>query len=230
MSNLLEPRVREQLAPALELEIAAIARAVPAFAPIAAGIRREDHAACLERSPELAEDARQLGGGNVKERCVREDAVKASLGELQREKVLVEHFAPGVGARHLAERSAAVEPHDLMADRAEIGEVSARTATEVEEGEWRGALEALEERGVVLGDVVVPCAFPEGAGGGLVVGQRAGGDDGEARVHEEANPNIDDPGRVRGRGRCRRVTTPRIGVESCSRIIPILAKTLIPFP
>src|SRR5262249_23507993 len=105
----------------------------------------------------------------------------------------MEHLAPGQTPRHLDHASSPVEPHDVVAEGAEVRHVAAGAASEVEDAEGGSALDRAEECGVVLRYVVITSTFPERVGVRLVVGERARrdrGDLGRERSHADAGPTI----------------------------------------
>src|SRR5207302_340246 len=90
---------------------------VPALVPAAARIRREQHTTRTQRVMELGEHARELLARHVKKGRIREHAVKTLGGQIEREKILVQHLAAGSGARHRDELRRPVGAEPLRHDR-----------------------------------------------------------------------------------------------------------------
>lgn len=115
----------------------------------------------------------------MKKRGVREDAVEATIAEIERAKALMQHLADTVHTRHRDERGAAIEPGRLVPQAAKEREISPRSAPEIEDPQgaapWtiRWLTERSEERRVVLAHVVEAGAFPERDGLGFVVSEGA---------------------------------------------------------
>ena len=63
--------------------------------------------------------------------------------------------------RHLDKFSASVQPCDLVAKGAEVLDVSARAAAEIQQAQRTILRKVPQERGPVLRDVVVLRSFPE---------------------------------------------------------------------
>src|SRR5713101_6925583 len=90
-----EARRGHDRSPRLGVEVCPVAPALPALFIPPVRVRAEKDASGAERGPELPEDARQLLGRDVEQRCVREHAMEARRGEVEGEEVLVQHLAAG---------------------------------------------------------------------------------------------------------------------------------------
>src|ERR1700689_1895644 len=110
--------------PALGAPVRAVAFTAPAFFVVAAGVRGEEDAARFERAADLAEHPVQLAAGHRQERRVRETPLEPGGRQGQREKLLLQHLAPGDLASHRAEGGTALEPHRLVAQRAKPDEIA----------------------------------------------------------------------------------------------------------
>src|SRR5579859_4538286 len=100
----------------------------------------------------------------------------------------MEDLATREPSRHLDEAPRAVEAYDVVSEGAEVRQVSAGTAPQVEDPKRARAFDRAEERAVVLRDVVVAGAFPEGLGARVVVRQGASGDRLELREAARNRP------------------------------------------
>src|SRR5690606_9733712 len=127
-----EAGCRESCAPAFQVVVAAVARAVPAFLILTTRVGAEQHAAGLECRVQLAKHARQVLLRHVEQAGVGEDAIEMRGWQIQFEKALLPHLAAAVGLRHGDELGATVEADGLMAEPAEGAQVAPRTAAEIE--------------------------------------------------------------------------------------------------
>ena len=82
----------------------------------------------------------------------------------------MKNFAPGFGACHGHEFLRPVQAHGIMAQCTKMAEIPAWPATQIKDGARRIALDRVEERCVVLADIVIPCAIPERVGQPIVLG------------------------------------------------------------
>ena len=130
--------------------IGAEASAVPAFLVISMRVRREQHAARFERRVEIPQYARQFPARHMKKRRVGEHAIKTAGRQIQREKILLPHFAAAVCARHFNKAGGAFEADRNVAQLAERHEIATRTATEIEHGVRRRPLDGMQQRRDVL--------------------------------------------------------------------------------
>ena len=103
MFKFTKSRTREHGAPFGVLMPDPIAPSHPAFLVVPARIRRQEDAAWPKASVQLLEHARQRLAGDMKERRVREYAIKALGGQCEPQKILVPDFAAAVGPGHLDE-------------------------------------------------------------------------------------------------------------------------------
>jgi hypothetical protein len=103
---------------------------------------------------------------------VCKNAVKATLGQLQRQKILMEDLALRMGARHGDEVLRSVESHGFVPQGSEVTEVAAGSTTEIKDGIRRVALYCIEKCRVILADIVVSRAVPESPGEPIVVRDR----------------------------------------------------------
>jgi len=171
-----EPRLRQEAAPRSEIVVDAVATAIPALVVRAARVGAEQDAPGPERIAQLAKHARQLLGGDMEQRGIREDSVEESLRQIQREEVLLPHGAPAGGARHRDEARGSVEPDRAMAEPRERDEIAARPATEIEHREGRRGLDASQQRRDVLAHVVIARAVAKLLRVPVVVRERPRGD------------------------------------------------------
>src|SRR5690554_4192724 len=107
---------------------------------------------------------------------ISKDAVEHACRQLQHEKVLLPHFAAGIGACHLGKAGGAVEPDGTVTHVGEGLEVAPGSTAEVQDGGGRDGFDVSKQRGNVLCDVMVSRSRPKGVGLGVVVGQGVGGD------------------------------------------------------
>src|SRR5258706_14236664 len=117
---------------------------------------------------QLPQDTRQLVPRYVEQGSVREDAVEAAGRKLQREKVLLPHFAAAVLACQCSKLWRALETDRLVPKRAKRRQVAPWTAAEIEYANRRRPANVPQQRVDVLLYVVVARALPE-VGGALVV-------------------------------------------------------------
>src|SRR5262249_8145654 len=105
------------------------------------------------------------------ERRVREDPIERLLGKRQGQEILLEHVAPRVRASHPSELRTPFEPDGAMTERMKMAKVSPRSASEIEEREWRRSLDRAEKSVVILANVVTLRAVPELPRRAAVVGE-----------------------------------------------------------
>src|SRR3546814_9731011 len=77
-----------------------------------------------------------------------------ALGQYHRKKILVKNFAPGIGARHGHEFLGPVQAHGIMSQCTKMAEVPTGSTTQIKDGVRRIALNRVQERCVVLADIV----------------------------------------------------------------------------
>src|SRR5437762_12587579 len=108
----------------------------------------------------------------MEQRRICKNAVKAVIGQLHRQKILVENLALRMRASHGDELPRSVEPHRFVPQRSEMAEIAAGSTTEIEDGIRRVALHCIEECRVVLADIVMSRAVPESPGEPIVIRDR----------------------------------------------------------
>ena len=174
--ELREARSRHHGVPAGPVVKYTVALAVPAFLAFAPGVGAEQDAARFQRGMQLPEDARQGQAGNVEQCGVGEHAVEARVGQVEFEKILLQHRAAAVVARHRRQPRRAFESGGAMAEFLEGFQVAPGAAAEVEQFKRRRRLDVLQQRGDVLAHVVTARGLPELFGMVFVMRQRLGGD------------------------------------------------------
>ena len=112
MFELLVACIEQISSPGIEVVVGAITPTVLAFLVMAVRIRAEQHAPGLQCSAQLSQDTRQFTRRHMKQRCVREDAVKMRGRQIKSEEILLPYFTSSIGARHGHKGSSA-----LQADR-----------------------------------------------------------------------------------------------------------------
>jgi hypothetical protein len=110
----------------------------------------------------------------MEERGVCKNAVKPPLGQLHRQKILMENLALRMRTRHRDELLRSVEPHRLMPQGSKVTEIAAGPTTKIEDRIGRVTLYRIEERRVILADIVVSRAVPESPGEPIVKRDRRG--------------------------------------------------------
>jgi len=120
---------------------------------------------------QLQEYAGQLLAGNMKERGIGENAIKAVIRKIEREEVLLPYFE-ALCARHCGEARGTVQADGRVTELDKRLEIAPRPAAEVEDYGGRFALDLLYERRNVLADVVSERAFPKFLGVIVIVLQR----------------------------------------------------------
>ena len=84
----------------------------------------------------------------------------------------MENLALRMRARHGDELSRSVEPHGFVPQGTEVDEIPAGSAAKIKDRIRRVALYRVEERRVVLADIVVSRAVPESPGKLIVIRDR----------------------------------------------------------
>ena len=97
----------------------------------------------------------------MKQGCVGENAVETGLRKVEREKILLQHLAPGHVPRHADHFRRALDSDRFVAEPAEIGQIAPRAATEIENNVWRRPFQFIKQGGAVLIHVVILGALPE---------------------------------------------------------------------
>jgi hypothetical protein len=109
----------------------------------------------------------------MEQRRICKNAVKTALGQLHRQKILMENLALRIRTRHRDELLRSVEPHGFVPQRSEMTEIAAGSTTKIEDGIRPIALYRIEERRVILADVMVSRPFPESLGEPIVIRDRS---------------------------------------------------------
>ena len=91
-----------------------------------------------------------------------------------RKKILMKDFAPGIGARHGHEFLRPVQAHGIMSQCTKMAEIPTWSTPQIKDGVRRIALNRVQERCVVLANIMIPCAIPECVGQPIVMGDGSG--------------------------------------------------------
>ena len=97
------------------------------------------------------------------------------MREIELEEILLPHVAAAVGARHGCELRRAFEPDRGVPELGEDFQVAPGATAKIQDGERRLAFDVLQQRGDVLGDVMVAGALPELFGVPVIMLQRDAG-------------------------------------------------------
>src|SRR5687767_7757825 len=108
---------------------------------------------------------------HMKQRSIREHAIKSAIWKIECKEVLQPYFASGFSTRHLDKANSAFETYRHMATRDKRFQVTPRAATEVEDSERRFALDVTQQCVDVLTDIVIASAFAKALGVLVVVSQ-----------------------------------------------------------
>src|SRR4029077_17719099 len=135
--ELYERRIQHVAAPGFKIVVSAVPPAVPTFLVLAVRIGAEQHAPWFQCGAQLSQDARQFLRGHVKERSVREDAVKALTRQVKPVEILLPHLATGVGARHGSKGDCSLQPDSRMAQSSKSFEVAPWPTAKIENHERR---------------------------------------------------------------------------------------------
>jgi hypothetical protein len=120
----------------------------------------------------------------MEQRGVGKHAVELPITEIELEEVLVQHLAACVRLRVRGERLATIESRRLLTERAKRSQISSGAAAEVEYAQTVAPTQRIEQRTVVLCDVVVARTFAKRFSVLLVVRERSCGDLAEVvRLH-----------------------------------------------
>ena len=141
MLQLHESGSRHVTAPGVQIVVSAVTAAIPAFLVVPPGIRAEQHAARLEGGVQLSQHAWQFLCGHVKQRGIRENAIEVLGRQIKSEKILLPHFAAGLGARHRSKGGGALQADGNMAHPGKGGEVTARSTAKIENRKGRRKLD-----------------------------------------------------------------------------------------
>src|SRR5207247_8967560 len=138
-----------------------VAIAAPALPAVAAGVRAEEYAARFERRMQLLQHTRQRLAGDMEQRGIGKHAVKVSARQIEFKKILLQHLAATVGARHCCKPRCTFKAGGVVSECLECLEITSRPAPEVKQLKRRWRLDVLQQRGDVLADVMIARAFPE---------------------------------------------------------------------
>src|SRR5205085_1963174 len=97
------------------------------------------------------------------QRGVGENPVKAALGQLHREEILMQDLAARVRLRHGDKLARSVEAYGFVPQRSKVNEVAAGTAPEIQDRIGPLTLYRIEQGRVILADIVVSRTVPEGS-------------------------------------------------------------------
>src|SRR3954467_12255633 len=99
---------------------------------------------------------------------VGKNPVKKALGQLQSQEILMQHLAAGMRARHRDELPRSIESNGSVPQRSEVAKIAGGSATEIKDTVRRITLYGIEQCRVILADIVVARAVPEGSGEPIV--------------------------------------------------------------
>jgi hypothetical protein len=125
-----------------------------------------------QRFDQFQQNPRQFLAGHMEQRRVCKNAVKAILGQLHRQKILMEDLALRMRARHGDEVPGSIEPHGFVPQGSEVTEIPAGSTTEIENGKGRLALYRIKECRIILTDIVMSRALSESPGEPIVIRDR----------------------------------------------------------
>src|SRR5439155_22668002 len=134
----------------VEIKEAGIAIVAQALLVVPSRIGGEQHTAPLQRLEQFQQNLQQFPAGYVEQRGVCKNAVKAALGQLHRQKILVKDLALRMRTRHGHELLRSVEPHGLVPQGSEMKEIAAGPTAKIKDSIRRLALYRVEECRVVL--------------------------------------------------------------------------------
>ena len=174
VAELCEARRSGEGAPGLQIVEATVAAADPAFLVLAARVRAEKHAAGLQRSREIGENAHDLAARHMEQRGVGEDSIEAGGWQVEVEEILMENLAVGLAAGDGDQPDRAVEACNLMPERGKGAEITTRPAAKVENRMGRPALNGVQQGRDVLAHVVVGGAEAVGGRHAAVFRERDG--------------------------------------------------------
>lgn len=121
---------------------------------------------------QFVQHARQDPAGDVEQRRIREHAVEVARRQVQREEVLLQHFAAAGGAGHRGKPWRTLQPGGDMPESGEGVEVTARPATKIQDRQRRWRRYRLEQCRDVLAHVVIARTFPVGQRSLVVMRER----------------------------------------------------------
>ena len=109
----------------------------PAFLVRTTRIGAKKHAAGLQRRVQLLQHACQIPTRDMKQGGVGENAVKACERQIEAQKILLQHLAAGLVARHRDEAFGTIETNRVMTQRGEGLKISPRPAAKIEDRKRR---------------------------------------------------------------------------------------------
>src|SRR5271169_5355859 len=105
---------RHVAAPRLKVVVSAVAPVIPTFLVLAVRIGTEQYPRRLQCGVQLLQHARQFLGRYMKERSVREDAIKVLARQVKPVEILVPHLTPSVGTRHGGKTGRALQTYSRV--------------------------------------------------------------------------------------------------------------------
>src|SRR5215472_5677209 len=172
MAHLHEAGRSDVIAPGVEIKEAGIAIVAQPLLVVSPRIGGERHTVRPQRFEQFQQNPRQFLAGHMEQRRVCKNAVKAILGQLHRQKILMEDLALRMRARHGDEMPRSIEPHGFVPQGSEVTEIPAGSTTEIKNGKGRLALYRIKECRIILADIVVSRAIPESPGEPIVIRDR----------------------------------------------------------
>lgn len=97
-------------------------------------------------------------------------------GKVEAQEILVEDFNPRLISRHLDESERSVESDRVVTAIAESDQIPPWAASEVENAQRLAAVQLVEQRVDILGDIVIFRPLPKSVGAGLVMFEGLAGD------------------------------------------------------
>src|SRR5204862_8024467 len=98
----------------------------------------------------------------MEQRGVGKNPVKAALGQLHREEILMQDLAARMRLCHDDKLQRSIEPHRFMSQRSKVDEVAAGAAPEIQDRIGGLTLYRIEQGRIVLADIVVSRTAPDG--------------------------------------------------------------------
>ena len=97
-----------------------------------------------------------------------QNPVKAALGQLHSQEILMQDLAARMCSRHRDELPRSIEPNGFVPERSEVAKIPAGSATEIKDPVGRVTLYGIEQCRIILADIVVSRTVPEGSGEPIV--------------------------------------------------------------
>src|SRR3954471_20610978 len=104
----------------------------------------------------------------MEQRRVGKNPVKPAFGQLHSQEILMQDLAARMCPRHRDELPRSIESNRFVTQRSEVAKIAAGSATEIKDTVGRVTLYGIEQCRVILADIVVSRAVPEGAGEPIV--------------------------------------------------------------